>query len=175
MSHSWCWRAQTIRLEKNIAIIATANPALRPLWTTSVNQNQQIKGQICWSSGRQQPSATYMMMDQQIESRLNFPPDLKHASPLKEAKTKWTLEAKPRRCPTAMESWRRPISAWQISGILKEIGFRSTRTFLLERLHHFFYSRRSDVVAVWGFWSQSSRWTRSEPILSRDTVDIITS
>ena len=59
-----------IRLEKNIAIIAVAIPTLQPLWTMSVNKNRQVKGQTCWLSDRQQPSAAYVMMDQQIEADL---------------------------------------------------------------------------------------------------------
>lgn len=57
-----------LRLEVNVAIIAAAIPALRPLWATTAHQNQQNGGQLQRADSRRRLNSTYVMMMDQPDS-----------------------------------------------------------------------------------------------------------
>lgn len=52
----------------NVAAIAAAIPALRPLWAKSAYQNQRIRGQVQRSDDKHLLKPTYVIIDQQIRA-----------------------------------------------------------------------------------------------------------
>ena len=60
-----------LRLEINVAIIAAASPALRPLWAKkSVNQNQATIGQANLLNNKYRPISPYVALYRQREADL---------------------------------------------------------------------------------------------------------
>lgn len=51
----------------NVALIAAAIPALRPLWAKRTKQNQNKCGEARRADKKPRLNSTYIMMDQQIE------------------------------------------------------------------------------------------------------------
>lgn len=57
-----------LRLEKNVAIIAAAMPALRPLWATkNANQNRKTSGQHHRLDDKQRPNSPYVSVNEQVK------------------------------------------------------------------------------------------------------------
>lgn len=52
----------------NIATIAAAIPALRPLWARSAYQRQKNRGQVCGPKNSSPLDSTYIILDQQTKA-----------------------------------------------------------------------------------------------------------